>query len=133
MRLRSTLPSPQLYQSDTTRQHPTRVGMEGLRHKLRHKKPAHRFQARGGPSCPARRECALEVWSPKPSGATVEFFDFGAGSNFCADPKPPRFGVTGNSLANMAGVCHPNAPGPQNVVGVIEILLQLSLKPPPQA
>jgi len=73
------------------------------------------------------------VWSPKPSGATVEFFNFGAGSNFCADPKPPRFGVTGNSLANMAGVCHPNAPGPQNVVGVWRFLAKsrdLNSSPP---
>jgi hypothetical protein len=54
----------------------------------------------------------------------TEFFNFGAGSNFCADPKPPRSGVTGNSLANMAGACHPNAPGPQNVVGVMAISRQ---------
>src|SRR5580765_3591267 len=122
MRLRSTLPSPRLYQSDATRHSPTWAGMAGLRHKLRHEKPAHRFQARGGSSCPARKECALEVWSPKPSGATVEFFNFGAGSNFCADPKPPRFGLSANSLATMAGVRHPNPPGPRNVVGVCRFL-----------
>jgi hypothetical protein len=39
MRVRRMFAAPYMYPSESTRQHPIRAGMEGLRHKSRHKIP----------------------------------------------------------------------------------------------
>jgi hypothetical protein len=42
MLVRRIFAAPHLYPSDSTRQHPIRAGMRGLRHKPRHKIPQRR-------------------------------------------------------------------------------------------
>jgi hypothetical protein len=65
MRVCPLFPALHVYPSDMTRAHPTRAGIEGLRHKSRHKIPAHFFT--GTPyrcdESPHRSLCFSRVWA----------------------------------------------------------------------
>jgi hypothetical protein len=104
MRVCPLFPAPHLYPSDSTRQHPRRAGIRGLRHKLRHKNPLGAFvrcqllgglgadsPQRGagtGPALGARS--AAGVWLPLrlPSLALREAQGGGSASR-CAGLVPP--------------------------------------------
>ena len=90
MRVCSLFPALHLYPSDTTREHPRRAGIEGLRHKLRHKIGAtFREHPISKPRVPLRslsfsRACVCKVSvQPSPAGLPKQLLiaeHFGGGA-----------------------------------------------------